>query len=231
MKIGISYLMTKTILILAIAAAFVVGSITTTTMASAQGNAQGDNLIIDALNSITAAITGIPDPTVTVNVDPTPVDIVVNAPQGEQGIQGPEGPEGPQGDQGVGDNLSGCSTNQIMKWDGSQWVCAVDKDTTEPGTIKHVKLLDDANGNTKGWAPGLPVLSYDIIDSDIHRRSIVIGTLDSGSATGTRNLDSLCHIEVDNGVLELKFCEPFDAGDILRYVVFDPPAPIFVPTP
>ena len=90
-------------MILAIVAAFVVGSIMTGTMASAQKGGAGDNLIADALNSITAAIMGIPDP--TVNVNPTP--ITINAPQGDkgdkgdQGIQGEQGIPGPKGPTGT----------------------------------------------------------------------------------------------------------------------------------
>jgi len=78
-----------------VAIAFVAGSIMTGTMASAQKGGVGDNLIVDALNSIATAITGIDpnvtvDPTpVTVNVDPTP--ITINAPQGEKGDKGDPG--------------------------------------------------------------------------------------------------------------------------------------------
>lgn len=84
-----------------IAVAFLAGTITTGTMANAAQGGEGNNLIVDALNDISAAIMGIPDPTVTVNVEPTP--ITVNAPQGpqgEQGIQGEQGPIGPIGPTG-----------------------------------------------------------------------------------------------------------------------------------
>ena len=86
----------KTIMIGLVAIAFVAGSIMTGTMASAQKGGVGDNLIVDALNSIATAISGI-EP--TVNVDPTP--ITVNAPQGEQGIQGEQGTQGEQGPAGT----------------------------------------------------------------------------------------------------------------------------------
>ena len=132
--------MTRKILILAIVAAFVVGSITTTTMASAQGNAQGDNLIVDALNSIAAAISGIEpnvnvDPTPitnTINVDPTP--ITVNAPQGPQGEQGPqgipglpgaEGSMGPQGESFTQIKTAGYSTKSEFT---DRVVCISDAD-------------------------------------------------------------------------------------------------------
>ena len=50
-------------------------------------------------------------------------------PQGEQGEQGEKGDKGDTGDQGpagadgVAAGLA-CSTNQIIKWNGSAWVCA-----------------------------------------------------------------------------------------------------------
>ena len=97
MKIGIAYLMTKTIMILAIVAAFVGGTITTGAVAYAAAGGQGDNAIVDAINSLTVAVSGI-EPTVTVDQP-----ITVNAPagpQGEQGIQGIQGEQGPGGPAG-----------------------------------------------------------------------------------------------------------------------------------
>jgi len=84
----IEFLMTKTIMVLVIAAAFVAGSIGTGTISYAQQGGQGTNLIVDALNNIVSAISGI-DPDVTVNVPPAEVQIV--------GVEGPEGPQGPTG--------------------------------------------------------------------------------------------------------------------------------------
>ena len=77
--------MTKTIMMLAIAIAFVAGSIGTGTVSYAQQGGQGNSLIVDALNNIVSAISGI-DPDVTVNVPPAEVQIV--------GIEGPQGPQG-----------------------------------------------------------------------------------------------------------------------------------------
>jgi hypothetical protein len=94
----------KTIMIGFVALAFVAGSIMTGTMASAEKGGVGDNLIVDALNNIATAISGIEpdvtvDPTpVTVNVDPTP--ITINAPQGEKGEKGDKGDTGAKGDTG-----------------------------------------------------------------------------------------------------------------------------------
>ena len=62
----------KGIWIIIILLAIVAGSITTMTMASAQKGGVGDNLIVEALNNIATAISGI-NP--NVNVDPTPVNI------------------------------------------------------------------------------------------------------------------------------------------------------------
>jgi len=74
----------KGIWVLAVVLAFVAGSILTGTMASAQKDGVGDNLIVTALNNIADAINGI-TPTQTVTV---------------QSLEGPEGPEGPEGEQG-----------------------------------------------------------------------------------------------------------------------------------
>ena len=95
----------KTIMIGLVAVAFVAGSIMTGTMASAQQGGVGDNLIIDALNSIATAITGIPDPTVDVDVtvpeDAIQVDVVgVEGPTGDKGSTGDQGPVGEQGPAG-----------------------------------------------------------------------------------------------------------------------------------
>ena len=44
-------------------------------------------------------------------------------PQGEQGPAGPQGEQGPAGPAGVAAGLT-CTTDQIIKWNGSAWVCA-----------------------------------------------------------------------------------------------------------
>jgi len=85
----------KTIIIGLVAIAFVAGSIMTGTIAEAKKEDKGDNLIVDALNNIATAISGI-NPNVT--VDPTP--ITINAPQGEKGDKGETGADGAKGDQG-----------------------------------------------------------------------------------------------------------------------------------
>ena len=110
-------------MILAIAAAFVAGSIGTGTIAYAgDDDDDGGNAIVDALNQIAIAIQGI-DPTVnvdptpvnvnvdptpvTLNVDPTPVTlnvdptpVTINAPQGDKGDKGDKGDTGAKGDKG-----------------------------------------------------------------------------------------------------------------------------------
>ena len=59
----------NSIIISGVIMAFIVGSITTGTMTSAQKDGQGGNLIIDALNNIADAINGItPTQTVTVHL-------------------------------------------------------------------------------------------------------------------------------------------------------------------
>ena len=59
-------------------------------------------------------------------------------PQGEQGPAGPQGEQGPAGPAGVAAGLT-CSTNQLIKYDGSSWVCTevervlgVDEQAGEP---------------------------------------------------------------------------------------------------
>jgi len=90
--------MTKTIMILAITAAFVAGSIATGTLAFAGGD-DDDNLIIDALNNIAAAISGI-EPNVTVDT-PITVEVPADSIQVDVvGLQGPDGEQGPDGDKG-----------------------------------------------------------------------------------------------------------------------------------
>ena len=46
-------------------------------------------------------------------------------PAGADGAQGPQGPAGADGADGIAAGLS-CSINQIIRWDGSAWVCAED---------------------------------------------------------------------------------------------------------
>jgi hypothetical protein len=59
-------------------------------------------------------------------------------PQGEQGLAGPQGEQGPAGPAGVAAALT-CSANQLIKYDGSDWVCTevervlgVDEQAGEP---------------------------------------------------------------------------------------------------
>ncbi len=65
--------MTKTIMILAIAAAFVVGMIVSTTPVFAPGIGEGDELVAEAIDALTVEVASI------------------------SSVAGPEGPEGPEG--------------------------------------------------------------------------------------------------------------------------------------
>ena len=67
----------KTIMIGLVAIAFVAGSVLTSAAVFADEDDDDGNLIVDALNSIATAISGI-DPNVTVN--PTPVEVTVDNP-------------------------------------------------------------------------------------------------------------------------------------------------------
>jgi len=60
----------KGIWVIAIAAAFIAGTITTGTVAYAASGGQGDSLIVIAINELTAAVLGI-EPTVNVNSEAT----------------------------------------------------------------------------------------------------------------------------------------------------------------
>ena len=57
------------------------------------------------------------------------------------GPQGPPGPEGPPGDDTI-DNLS-CLPGEIVKWDGSSWVCGEDESGggTTDGPFSSIKLI------------------------------------------------------------------------------------------
>ena len=82
------------------------------------------------------------------------IDLIPAGPQGEkgdQGIQGEKGDKGDAGEQGpagadgVAAGLN-CTTDQIIKWDGSAWVCADDV----------LQVLDCAEGDrlvrgVDGW--------------------------------------------------------------------------------
>ena len=46
--------------------------------------------------------------------------------KGDTGAQGPQGNPGPQGPPGEGVGDIGCSTDQIIKWNGSDWECSND---------------------------------------------------------------------------------------------------------
>ena len=89
----------NSIIISGVIMAFIVGSITTGTMTSAQKDGQGGNLIIDALNNIADAINGI-TPTQTVTVQS------LEGPEGPAGPQGEQGPEGPAGSSGPEEPIS-----------------------------------------------------------------------------------------------------------------------------
>jgi len=69
----------KGIWVIAIAAAFIAGTITTGTVAYAASGGQGDSLIVIAINDLTAAVLGI-EPTVNVNSEVTKNVVVVVTP-------------------------------------------------------------------------------------------------------------------------------------------------------
>ena len=133
--------MTSKILIAGLVAiAFVAGSIMTSTAVFADDDDKkknGNKALIKALKSIADAINGI-DPNVTVDT-PVTVEIPTDSIQVDVvGLEGPQGDKGPTGDP------------------GSLGV-----------SIKHVTLLDDTDGNSKGWDPNGNVNFFNIVDDDI----------------------------------------------------------------
>jgi len=107
--------MTKTILILAIAAALVAGTITTTALVYAHG---GDGSLIHACVSKSTGATRIVGDFVTCKSSENSVDwpkTAVPGPQGTQGEQGIQGEQGVQGPAGTGTTFY--ATNFIHKTD------------------------------------------------------------------------------------------------------------------
>lgn len=93
--------MIKGIWAIIVASAFVAGTMTTGTVAYAAAGGQGTDAIVEALNNIAAAITGV-EPDVTIPEDAIQVDVVgVQGPTGEQGPPGEQGLPGEQGPQGL----------------------------------------------------------------------------------------------------------------------------------
>ena len=54
-------------------------------------------------------------------------------PQGPQGEQGPAGPQGPAGAAGIAAGLA-CSTDQLIKYNGSEWVCTASASSVASAT-------------------------------------------------------------------------------------------------
>ena len=193
--------MTKSILILAIVAAFVAGSITTGSMAYAAAGGTGDNLIVDALNRIATAISGInpnvnvsPTP-VNVNVDPTP--ITINAPQGVKGDKGDKGDKGEQGDSG---------TSLVVKILPDS-PCVLSTTTTI----------------VSGWCPDGVKNSFSIFDEDLTQNSIVL--MSTSNVSFGRANPCVPHNEYSNVVASqyifIVCNEPVEEGRQLMYSIID----------
>ncbi len=87
------------------------------------------------------------------------IDAIPEGPAGPQGEQGPQGEPGPAGADGVSDGLTCSSTNRIIVWDGSAWVCTDMR--WEPYSWKYVgssgitpSLSPFANGTFQSFAAG-----------------------------------------------------------------------------
>ena len=75
------------------------------------------------------------------------IDAIPEGPAGPQGEKGPQGEPGPAGADGVSDGLTCSSTNQIIVWDGSAWVCTDMR--WEPYSWKYV----GSSGFTPSFSP------------------------------------------------------------------------------
>jgi len=65
-------------------------------------------------------------------------------------------------------NQNDCATNEIMKWDGASWVCAVDLE------IKKVKITDgDCDVNDNGWCPDGSRTSFRILEPEMNHDSFI----------------------------------------------------------
>jgi len=201
----------KTIMMGLVALAFVAGSITTGSMAYAAAGGTGDNLIVDALNRIATAISGI-NPNVTVeptavnvNVDPTP--ITINAPAGPQGIQGEKGdkgdigPQGPAGDDGVSGTM-----------------------------IQVTNLLDgvcDVHGF--GWCPDGLLTQFVIPDTRISKSSLIMYSMtdtfrfdDQLQCDVTHQYDAGSFSYLPTGAFVLECSYPISDNARLNYSVINP---------
>lgn len=128
---------------------------------------------------------------------------------GATGATGPQGPQGPQGTPGVlttsngglvltGTDLSlttSCSTGQILKWNGTTWVCSNDVDTdTDAQTLSLTSnslaisggnavdlsaYLDNTDSQALSWNSGTRTLSL------TNGGSVVISDADTTYTAGT----------------------------------------------
>ncbi len=118
--------MTKTIMILAIAAALVAGSIGTATLASAEKGGVGDNLIADAIDRLAAVMQN-------------------TATQGPQGDQGPKGDTGDEGDTGDQGPAGADGTPGVLGF-----YITANSQTVEPGIVAQVFATCDLGDSITG---------------------------------------------------------------------------------
>lgn len=109
---------------------------------------------------------------------------IPEGPQGPQGEQGPAGPQGPAGADGVAAGLS-CATDQIIKFDGSAWVCVNDPFVSLNCNNGDTLKFDATNGE---WICASPQLVTEVgSTSDV----IVIANCPAGTTAKTGGCEIL----------------------------------------
>ncbi len=100
---------------------------------------------------------------------------------------------------------------------------SIDSSKIASSFMKFVQLLDDANGNAKGWTPGTTGAgTFTIIDAAVQTNSIVAINLDSHS-TSFENSNICAVFQINPGSNFVFSCDSAPpAGDTLNYAIITP---------
>jgi len=118
-----------------------------------------------------------------------------------------------------------CGLGQIPRWNNIEWQCyGIGSGTPQ---IKYVTLNDDIIGFSKGWKPDGVVTSYNIIDSDVSKDSLIVVSTQrvvSASSLIVPISFGCTSMFVDNGFFNLSGCSTVSVSDgaKLRYTVINP---------